>query len=358
MLKNKKYCIITSLFNENFNYRENIILKSILTNKSKCDVYYINGYVDTFFNADLNFIKCFKLFRLRDSYLAFNIKILKFHYDVAFINDARQLFTVFFSFILYLFKTKIIYEHEQRSDGLSFIGKIYSIIFVRFLIKFIAKRAFIIRVANQLSEDYLKICAPEYMYKIIEIPLAIDIEIFNEIDRNKTKEEKLILCWTGKNPNKKNINLILSAIELLDNNIKKNIEFIVFSDDDKLTSNFEFVKIYSKLLSIDELADLYKSAFASIWTTPTQSYFESAACGNYVICPISGIPKSIEIYTNSFIGVDCICNKQGLALISEINIQKYKNAILNIHELWINKNKPSGYNFSGDDYFKIINQSL
>ncbi len=354
-----RFCIVTRLFHSKLNYRENVIESALESMGLLHDVYFIDGDGSSDTNTRY-FIKCKSIMRIGDSTVAFNSKILQRKYNFAFINDARQFFTCIFAVILNFRGAYVIYDHEQRSDGISFIGKLFSIIFVRHLIYITAKNAKIIRVPNELSEKYILEINYNFREKIVQIPLSVDTSIFFPVSFSPQTSNKcrFKIAWTGKSPYKKNINLLITSIaDMIDRYSNLHIEFYIITDE-KISTEFKFIQSSGVLLSSGDLADFYRTCDATIWTTPTQSYFESAACGNFVIAPLSGVPKSINNYTNLFFPVQCECNSQGLAFDSIENINAFSNVLSEVIQLWSNDYKAKPYTFSGEDMVREIISSI
>jgi hypothetical protein len=360
-VKNLQFCIINRTFDENLGYRENVTFMAIGKLGHNCDIYCIIGNkISPILNDDsYNLFICSPKISFNDISLAFNLNVFLRRYDIAFIHEVRQLFTFIYYLVLKIKGVIIIYEHEQRSDGLSFFSRMYSKLFVRPMLYVVCKSADFIRSPNKISSDYLVSINQKFRSKIVEIPLAVNTNIFYPSEQYYDGNRQFKLCWTGKNPSAKNISIIIDALSKIDPTIAKKIEFTIVTNEAlNISVNGVLVREINGLLTATQLGEFYRSCSASIWTTPTQSYFESAACGNFVLCPLNGLPQSIAEYSDAFISIDCETNMQGLATRIECNVDKYAEAILHAYELWLSKTKTTGYSYSGEKYLSTFFDAL
>ena len=359
-MKNKQieYCIVSCLFDVEGGYREAVLYRALAVTNVPVRVITAHDPGSRGPRTErLNITMCRTLIKYANSYVAFARRPAREVYKVLITSDARQLFTVWMALFLSSKETKVVYEHEQRSEGLSWKGKLFSRLLVNPLIRIIANRADIIRVANELSGAYLRKVSPANSHKVIEVPLAVDTNIFNTNNKRRSWSS-LRVAWSGKNAYGKNFSLITSAILALPPLIREAIQLTVVTNENVDLGPLANQSTIMPLQPNDRLAEVFRSCDVTIWTTPTQSYFESAACGNYVICPSSGITRDIETYTDSFLPINVKCNEQGLALKTQENIQRYTSAIEKIYWIILANKSVREYKLDGSKYLSIIQNTI
>jgi hypothetical protein len=344
--KTTTIAIVNWLFNNRLNYRENVLFHAAKTKKINTDIYC---------QAQTHCLEQ-NLFRTKGCLikngvaLGFSFKWIFKKYDIVFLHDLFQIYTVIPLFIFIVKRTKIVYEHEQRFVGDAKLSHFVTSILIAPIVKVILKHVDIIRVPNKLSYDFLLKLNPR-LTNIHQVPLAIDNSVFKFEPRSETRQ-KITLGWSGARPKDKNIQII---IELIKRFSGKQYQWKIVTDTPEFFCKVENVE-FLPLLAQRDLADYFRSVDIMFWTTPTQSYFEAAACGTLVAVPACGVPDCIHEYTNCIVPLEIDCDNKGLAKISAANIDAFARVVVDFDNCRENSTTP--YSFSGTQYLQFILNKL
>jgi len=208
--------------------------------------------------------------------------IKKFDPDIIHTFEATQYQPLIVAKLAEKYKIPLIYEHEQRTFGKSFLAKIDSYI-TPIILREVVKIARGIRALTPEALDFIKKYIGIIGKEISISTLGYNPEIFfyDLKIRNKKrselgiKEREILVVISGKNLKEKRTDLIIRALSSL-----QNVKVITIGP-----KKFRGAYKSFPLLDPKELNKMYNAADLCVWTRYTVSYFQALGTGCDILVP-------------------------------------------------------------------------
>ena len=240
-------------------------------------------------------------FALKDLiYFRYEHFFLKIDPQAVHIYDAKQLIPFFVAKLCVKRNIKYIYEHEQRDEGRTYLGRIRYKLVTRYLLRYLATNASLIRVATLGAKNLLlKECGQKVEEKIRLSSLFYSpaISFKSKLLRHKFRTENsyfnkdVVFAITGNFLSEsKKIHLIINVFRIINNpNFKLLIQgrFVDSYYENTIIkiANYDWLKVNNYTLNPCSLNELFNGIDYAIYTSPTNSFFESLGAGTPVLVP-------------------------------------------------------------------------
>jgi hypothetical protein len=229
-------------------------------------------------------------------YFKFMDVLLNFKPDIVHLYEAGQGVTYMLARACVKLNIPYVYEHEQRSDGISLLSRIRSRLFIRRWIRWAAANAELVRVVTPGAASYVEDISGKKCCHVTTLAFDTSRSFFDSSLRESFRSEfnisnRTALCITGTFPWAKRIDIVLSAF--IDALVDRP-DLILFvaglipaAQKDKITSFVSHTNIifFDRMLNGAELNRLFCGCDAALWTKPTISFFEALGTGLPIYIP-------------------------------------------------------------------------
>jgi len=269
--------------------------------------------------------------------------------DIVHIFEARQLVTYLVAKFCFKCGIPVVYEHEQRSNGISLKTKLRNLLTSERWIKKTVNFSKMVRVLNPESINYLKRINANLDGKFIDMAtLGFEPEVFNynenyrQIYRKSIglKNNDILVVTSGKNLGLKKVDIIINAVEKIRDIGIKNIYLLLVGTNKRKKFHSKDYIIHKPLVNKEKLAMIFNAADIVTWTRYTVSYFQALGCGSVILVPktdyteflIKKMPKGIFTFDIKysednylyFEKEDLLVNKIANSLITIVRNQLYE----------------------------------
>lgn len=223
----------------------------------------------------------------------------EFKPDIVHIYEGRQYATYLIARKCWRCGIPFVYEQEQRCDGSSFHGKLWSRLFVRRWLRWIAKRASLIRVVTPGALEYInEVSGVDLSSKCDITTLGFNDGLFYADDtlrdgfrrRLGIDDDEVTVAITGKFARWKRLEIPIDAFKETPNKklrllIQGSFENGLMEEVVERAKDDPRISISSGLLDRPSLNEFYNGVDYLVWTSPTNSFFEALGTNTKIIIP-------------------------------------------------------------------------
>ena len=279
----------------------------------------------------------------------FTNKIIEKDTDIIWLHGIKNWYNLCIIFIAKIFKKKVFIRDESNhfSKKRSFLNKIFNYFFYKFIDNFIDVY---LAIGSQNKKYYLDHNIKNK--KIVIVPYTVDNNFFNKKKKFK-KNQKLTYIFAAKLIKKKGANILLEALNILNNNKKFNYnsEFLIIGDGYMKNSLQSYVKLknlknvkFIPFQNQKKLSELYQKSDVFIIPSlfePWGLTVNEAMSAENAIISSSAVASAYDLVSNNVNGYRFkngdskdLANKILKIFKNRKKIKKYQSNSLKIVSKW------------------------
>ena len=279
----------------------------------------------------------------------FTNKIIDKNTDIIWLHGIKNWYNLCIIFIAKIFKKKVFIRDESNHFGKkrSFLNKIFNYFFYKFIDNFIDVY---LAIGSQNKKYYLDHNIQNK--KIVIVPYTVDNNFFNKKKKFK-KNQKLTYIFAAKLIKKKGANILLEALNILNNNKKFNYnsEFLIIGDGYMKNSLQSYVKLknlknvkFIPFQNQKKLSELYQKSDVFIIPSlfePWGLTVNEAMSAENAIISSSAVASAYDLVSNNVNGYRFkngdskdLANKILKIFKNRKRIKKYQSNSLKIISKW------------------------